>query len=166
MATKRTEQEWRELIQDFENYGHQSPAVFYIAHDVHAHELKRKKIELKKHGFIPVTVTDSASSKPIASLRLPFRCLMSHIEIHQQNPTCIVLEVVVNMIKSFYMIITILIIKPLLPTGLRALVVLFTQMLTHALISYTHKKTCIAPYAMRMLDASLKRSSTPAKKQY
>ena len=71
MATKRTEQEWRQLIQDFENYGHQSPAVFYIAHDVHAHELKRKQIELKKHGFIPVTVADSASSKPIASLRLP-----------------------------------------------------------------------------------------------
>ena len=71
MATKRTEQEWRQLIQDFENYGHQNPAAFYIAHDVHAHDLKRKQIKLKKHGFIPVTVADSASTKPIASLRLP-----------------------------------------------------------------------------------------------
>ena len=71
MATKRSEQEWRQLIKDFENYGYQNPAVFYVARDVHAHDLKRKQIELRQNSFIPVGVADGEVSKPIASLMLP-----------------------------------------------------------------------------------------------
>mgnify|MGYP001159950042 FL=1 len=71
MATKRGEQEWRELIKDFETYGHQNPAVFYVARDVHAHDLKRKQLEQKKNSFIPVSVAGGDASKPIASLMLP-----------------------------------------------------------------------------------------------
>ena len=40
MATKRSEQEWRELINYFERYGYQNPAMFYLANDIHAHDLK------------------------------------------------------------------------------------------------------------------------------
>ena len=42
MAKKRSEQEWRELIDNFESYGYQNPAVFYIANDVHARDLQQK----------------------------------------------------------------------------------------------------------------------------
>jgi hypothetical protein len=71
MATKRDELEWREIIKDFDSYGHQNPAVFYVARDVHAHDLKQKQVELKKNSFIPVALVDSEVSKPIASLKLP-----------------------------------------------------------------------------------------------
>ena len=81
MTTKQTEQEWRQLIQDFENYGYQNPAVFYVAHDVHAHDLKREQIELKKHGFTLVTVADSASSKPIGSLKMPSGMKLDNLSI-------------------------------------------------------------------------------------
>jgi hypothetical protein len=71
MAKKRSEQEWRELIHDFENYGYQNPAVFYVAHDVHAHDLQKKKNALKTNHFIPVTVSDNQPPKVIARLQLP-----------------------------------------------------------------------------------------------
>jgi hypothetical protein len=70
MTKKRSDQEWRELIHDFESYGYQNPAVFYIAHDVHAHDLKQKQMELKTNGFIPVMVTDEQTPKAIARLQL------------------------------------------------------------------------------------------------
>ena len=41
MVKKRSEQEWRELIDNFESYGYQNPAVFYGAHDGHALDLKK-----------------------------------------------------------------------------------------------------------------------------
>ena len=47
MVKKRSEQEWRELIDNFEGHGHQNPAVFYVARDVHAPDLK-KKLRLRK----------------------------------------------------------------------------------------------------------------------
>ncbi len=71
MTKKRSEQEWRELIDNFESYGYQNPAVFYVAHDVHARDLKQKQIEFMETGFIPVMVTDDQASKAIASLQLP-----------------------------------------------------------------------------------------------
>ena len=70
MTTKRSEQEWRELIDNFESYGYQNPAVFYVAHDVHAHNLKQKQMELKENKFIPVMVTDEQTPKAIAHLQL------------------------------------------------------------------------------------------------
>ena len=48
MATKRSEQEWRELINNFERYGYQNPAVFYIANDVHARDLQQKQMSSRK----------------------------------------------------------------------------------------------------------------------
>ena len=41
MATKRTEQEWRQLIQDFE-YGHQSLVVYRKYRKLYAVEKKRR----------------------------------------------------------------------------------------------------------------------------
>jgi len=70
VASKRTEQEWRELIHDFVNYGYQNPAVFYLAQDGHAHDLKRMQLELKTIDFIRVSVADGEASTPIDSLRL------------------------------------------------------------------------------------------------
>jgi hypothetical protein len=70
MAKKRSEQEWREIIDNFESYGYQNPAVFYIAHDVHARDLRQKQVELKENKFIPVMVTDEQTPKAIASLQL------------------------------------------------------------------------------------------------
>ena len=70
MTKKRSEQEWRELIDNFESYGYQNPAVFYVAHDVHARDLKQKQMELKENNFIPVMVTDDQAPKAIACLQL------------------------------------------------------------------------------------------------
>jgi hypothetical protein len=70
MAKKRSEQEWRELIDNFESYGYQNPAVFYVAHDVHARDLQQKQMELKANGFIPVMVSGDQKPKAIASLQL------------------------------------------------------------------------------------------------
>ena len=71
MTKKRSEQEWRELIDNFESYGYQNPAVFYIAHDVHARDLQQKQMELKENNFIPVMVTNEQAPKAIASIQLP-----------------------------------------------------------------------------------------------
>ena len=71
MATKRTEQEWRKLIDNFESYGYQNPAVFYVAHDVHARDLQQKQAELKANSFIPVTVSDDKTAVVIARMQLP-----------------------------------------------------------------------------------------------
>jgi HSP90 family molecular chaperone len=71
MATKRSEQEWRELINNFERYGYQNPAVFYIANDVHARDLQQKQMELKANSFIPVIVSDDKTSEVIARMQLP-----------------------------------------------------------------------------------------------
>ena len=71
MTKNRSEQEWRELIDNFESYGYQNPAVFYIANDVHARNLKQKQMELKGNGFIPVMVTDEQAPKAIAIMQLP-----------------------------------------------------------------------------------------------
>ena len=40
MVKKRSEQEWRDLIDNFESYEHQNPTVFCVAHNVHVHDLK------------------------------------------------------------------------------------------------------------------------------
>jgi len=58
MVKKRSEQEWRELIDNFESHGHQNPTMFCVAHNVHAHELKQKQMERKTNRFFPVMVTD------------------------------------------------------------------------------------------------------------
>ena len=71
MAKKRSEQEWRELIDNFESYGYQNPAVFYIANNVHARDLQQKQMELKENNFIPVIVTNEQAPKAIASMHLP-----------------------------------------------------------------------------------------------
>ena len=71
MTKNRSEQEWRELIDNFESYGYQNPAVFYIANDVHARDLKQKQMELKGNDFIPVMVTDEQAPKAIAIMQLP-----------------------------------------------------------------------------------------------
>ena len=71
MTKNRSEQEWRELIDNFESYGYQNPAVFYIANDVHARDLKQKQMELKGNGFIPVMVTEEQAPKAIAIMQLP-----------------------------------------------------------------------------------------------
>ena len=71
MTKNRSEQEWRELIDTFESYGYQNPAVFYIANDVHARDLKQKQMELKGNGFIPVMVAYEQAPKAIAIMQLP-----------------------------------------------------------------------------------------------
>ena len=71
MTKNRSEQEWRDLIDNFESYGYQNPAVFYIANDVHARDLKQKQMELKGNRFIPVMVTDEQAPKAIAIMQLP-----------------------------------------------------------------------------------------------
>jgi hypothetical protein len=71
MAKKRSEQEWRELIHDFESYGYQNPAVFYIANGVHARDLQQKQAELKANSFIPVMVSDDKTPEVIARMHLP-----------------------------------------------------------------------------------------------
>ena len=71
MVKKRSEQEWRDLIDNFESYGHQNPTVFCVAHNVHVHDLKHKQMELKTNRFIPVLVTDDQTLEPIARLQLP-----------------------------------------------------------------------------------------------
>ena len=71
MVKKRSEQEWRELIENFESYGYQNPTVFCVAHNVHVHDLKQKQMELKTNRFIPVLVTDDQTPKTIARLQLP-----------------------------------------------------------------------------------------------
>ena len=43
MVKKRSEQEWRELIDNFERDGYQNPTVFCVAHNVHAYDLKQNK---------------------------------------------------------------------------------------------------------------------------
>ena len=42
MVKKRSEEEWRELIDNFESHGHQNPTVFCVSHNVHVHDLKQK----------------------------------------------------------------------------------------------------------------------------
>ena len=71
MVKKRSEQEWRELIDNFERDGYQNPTVFCVAHNVHAYDLKQKQMELKRNRFIPVMVTDDQPPKTIARLQLP-----------------------------------------------------------------------------------------------
>ena len=71
MVKKRSEQEWRELIDNFESYGHQNPTVFCVSHDVHARDLQQKQMELKANSFIPVIVSDDKTSEVIARMQLP-----------------------------------------------------------------------------------------------
>ena len=71
MAKKRSEQAWPELIDNFESYGYQNPAVFYVPHDVHARDLQQKKAELKASSFIPATVSDDKTVVVIARMQLP-----------------------------------------------------------------------------------------------